>query len=54
MADLVKTEIVDPLPTFEEFSKVSVATAVGFAIIGFIGFIVKLIFIPINNVIIGQ
>jgi len=26
---------------------------VGFAIMGFIGFFVKLIFIPINNIIVG-
>ena len=34
-----------------EFSKIASATSVGFAIMGFIGFFVKLIFIPINNII---
>lgn len=29
------------------------ATAIGFAIMGFIGFFVKLIHIPINNIIVG-
>lgn len=33
-----------------EFSKIAQATSVGFFIMGFIGFFVKLIFIPINNV----
>ena len=32
-----------------EFSKIAQATSVGFAIMGFIGFFVKLIFIPINK-----
>ena len=37
-----------------EFSKIAQATSVGFAIMGFIGFFVKLIFIPINNIIVGM
>ncbi|KAL2942463.1 Protein transport protein Sec61 subunit gamma-2 [Bienertia sinuspersici] len=28
-------------------------TAVGFVVMGFMGFFVKLIFIPINNIIVG-
>ena len=36
-----------------EFSKIAQATSVGFAIMGFIGFFVKLIFIPINNIIVA-
>lgn len=36
-----------------EYQKIAVATAVGFAIMGFIGFFVKLIHIPINNIIVG-
>ena len=36
-----------------EFTKIAQATSVGFAIMGFIGFFVKLIFIPINNIIVG-
>ena len=38
---------------YAEFSKIAQATSVGFAIMGFIGFFVKLIFIPINNIIVG-
>ncbi|XP_069768688.1 protein transport protein Sec61 subunit gamma isoform X1 [Narcine bancroftii] len=36
-----------------EFQKIAMATAIGFAIMGFIGFFVKLIHIPINNIIVG-
>ncbi|KAJ1619752.1 hypothetical protein T492DRAFT_889824 [Pavlovales sp. CCMP2436] len=36
-----------------QFTKVAIATSFGFAIMGFIGFFVKLIFIPINNIIVG-
>jgi hypothetical protein len=35
-----------------EFQKIAIATAIGFAIMGFIGFFVKLIHIPINNIIV--
>lgn len=37
---------------FSEFQKIAMATAIGFAIMGFIGFFVKLIHIPINNIIV--
>jgi protein transport protein SEC61 subunit gamma-like protein len=37
-----------------EFTKIALATSFGFAIMGFIGFFVKLIFIPINNIIVGM
>ncbi|CAG9536928.1 unnamed protein product [Cercopithifilaria johnstoni] len=40
-------------PDRKEYQKIAVATAVGFAIMGFIGFFVKLIHIPINNIIVG-
>ncbi|XP_075245762.1 protein transport protein Sec61 subunit gamma [Convolutriloba macropyga] len=40
-------------PDRKEFQKIALATAVGFAIMGFIGFFVKLIHIPINNIIVG-
>ncbi|CAK9304671.1 unnamed protein product [Gordionus sp. m RMFG-2023] len=40
-------------PDRKEFQKISMATAIGFAIMGFIGFFVKLIHIPINNIIVG-
>eukprot|EP00731_Ephydatia_muelleri_P012701 Em0007g11a len=36
----------------KKFQKIAVATAIGFAIMGFIGFFVKLIHIPINNIIV--
>ncbi|QHO00519.1 hypothetical protein HN51_035447 [Arachis hypogaea] len=38
------------------FSKdsVAVSTAIGITVMGFIGFFVKLIFIPINNIIVGS
>jgi len=41
-------------PDRKEFSKIAMATAIGFAIMGFIGFFVKLIHIPINNIIVGS
>uniref|UniRef100_A0A7E4W995 Protein transport protein Sec61 subunit gamma n=1 Tax=Panagrellus redivivus TaxID=6233 RepID=A0A7E4W995_PANRE len=40
-------------PDRKEYQKIAIATAVGFAIMGFIGFFVKLIHIPINNIIVG-
>lgn len=36
-----------------EFKKIAGATAIGFLVIGFIGFFVKLIHIPINNILLG-
>ena len=35
-----------------EFQKIALATAIGFFIMGFIGYFVKLIHIPINNIIV--
>mmetsp|Transcript_61988 Transcript_61988/g.130893 ORF Transcript_61988/g.130893 Transcript_61988/m.130893 type:complete len:87 (-) Transcript_61988:303-563(-) len=40
-------------PDAKEFKKIAVACAIGFSIMGFIGYTVKLVFIPINNIIIG-
>jgi protein translocase SEC61 complex gamma subunit len=40
-------------PPCAEFLKTAAATLVGFGIMGFIGFFVKLIHIPINNIIVG-
>ncbi|CAM9623777.1 unnamed protein product [Heterosigma akashiwo] len=40
-------------PDREEFTKITKATGIGFLIMGFIGFIVKLVHIPINNIIVG-
>lgn len=40
-------------PDRREFIQISRAVGVGFLIMGFIGFFVKLIHIPINNIIVG-
>ena len=40
-------------PDRKEFQKIVWATGVGFLIMGFIGFFVKLVHIPINNIIVG-
>lgn len=37
-------------PSMKEFMGIAQATAFGFLIMGFVGFFVKLIHIPINNV----
>ncbi|CAD7975858.1 unnamed protein product [Amoebophrya sp. A25] len=41
-------------PDAREFKKIAFACSIGFAIMGFIGYIVKLVFIPINNIIVGM
>ena len=41
-------------PDAREFWKIAARTATGFVIMGFVGFFVKLIFIPINNIIVGS
>ncbi|QDZ17563.1 Sec61-gamma subunit or ER translocon [Chloropicon primus] len=41
-------------PDAKEYKKICFQTIVGFSIMGFIGFFVKLIFIPINNIIMGS
>eukprot|EP00818_Percolomonas_sp_WS_P004256 CAMPEP_0117442210 /NCGR_PEP_ID=MMETSP0759-20121206/4033_1 /TAXON_ID=63605 /ORGANISM="Percolomonas cosmopolitus, Strain WS" /LENGTH=71 /DNA_ID=CAMNT_0005234089 /DNA_START=75 /DNA_END=290 /DNA_ORIENTATION=+ len=67
--DVLEDTIIDPLtdfyhdsrrflekcrkPDMEEFSRTAIATLIGFLIIGAIGFFVKLIHIPINNIIVG-
>ncbi len=40
-------------PDSKEFRKVAAACAIGFGIMGFIGYAVKLLFIPINNILVG-
>ncbi|KAI3820665.1 hypothetical protein L1987_08213 [Smallanthus sonchifolius] len=40
-------------PDRKEFTKVATRTAIGFFVMGFVGFFVKLIFIPITNIIVG-
>ena len=37
-----------------EFIKISSATAIGFAVMGFIGFFVRLIHIPVNSILLGK
>jgi len=41
-------------PDRKEFTAIAKATGVGFLIMGFIGFFVKLIHIPINNILVGS
>lgn len=41
-------------PDRKEFMVIAKATGVGFLIMGFIGFFVKLIHIPINNILVGS
>ncbi|KIJ24307.1 hypothetical protein M422DRAFT_274948 [Sphaerobolus stellatus SS14] len=40
-------------PSQKEFSQICKAVAIGFAVMGFIGYFVKLIHIPINNILVG-
>ncbi|KAF0511283.1 secE/sec61-gamma protein [Gigaspora margarita] len=40
-------------PDRREFIKISQAVAMGFFVMGFIGFFVKLVHIPINNILVG-
>ncbi|CDW80841.1 protein transport protein sec61 gamma subunit [Stylonychia lemnae] len=40
-------------PDRNEYMKILQACAMGFIVIGFIGYIIKLVFIPINNIILG-
>ena len=41
-------------PDRREFQKIALATEIGFGIMGFIGYVVKLICIPINTIIVGS
>ena len=40
-------------PDRREFNKIAIRTGGGFIVMGFIGFFVKLLFIPVNNIIVG-
>ena len=40
-------------PDAKEFKEIAMATTVGFLVMGFIGYFVKLIHIPINHIIVG-
>lgn len=41
-------------PDRKEFMKIGKATGIGFFIMGFIGFFVKLVHISINNILVGN
>ncbi|GAB0489341.1 hypothetical protein MMPV_000559 [Pyropia vietnamensis] len=41
-------------PDRREFTKIATATAIGFAVMGFIGYFVRLLHIPVNNILIGS
>lgn len=38
--------------SFTEYNNIAIATAIGFCIMGFLGYFIKLIHIPINNIIV--
>ncbi|KAI5801492.1 hypothetical protein DFH27DRAFT_482026 [Peziza echinospora] len=40
-------------PDKREFIKISQAVGIGFLVMGVIGFVVKLIHIPVNNILVG-
>ncbi|KIO28836.1 hypothetical protein M407DRAFT_242881 [Tulasnella calospora MUT 4182] len=40
-------------PTQKEFVQICKAVAIGFGVMGFIGYFVKLIHIPINGILVG-
>ncbi|CAM8916011.1 unnamed protein product [Rhodiola kirilowii] len=40
-------------PDRKEYTKVASRTAIGFVVMGLVGFFVKLVFISINNIIVG-
>ncbi|XP_043725392.1 protein transport protein Sec61 subunit gamma-like [Telopea speciosissima] len=41
-------------PDGKEFTKVTFCMAAGFIVMGFVGFFMNLILIPINNIIVGS
>ena len=41
-------------PDKAEFTKIVQASGMGFLVMGFIGYIIKLVFIPINNIILSN
>ena len=69
MSDPITEDVIDPLyeffkesyrfmnkctkPDKKEFSKIAIAISVGFLLMGFLGFFIKLIHIPINQIIVG-
>jgi len=41
-------------PDRKEYTKILTACAIGFGVMGVIGYLVKLVFIPINNILLGS
>lgn len=41
-------------PNKKEYIKISTSCAIGFAIMGIIGYLIKLLFIPINTILLGN
>ena len=41
-------------PDRQEYTKIVQASLMGFIVMGFIGYIIKLVFIPINNIILSN
>lgn len=48
-----KPDVAGNLSSNSEFKKIAQSCALGFAIMGGIGYVVKLLFIPINNIILS-
>ena len=40
-------------PTMNEFNDITKACGIGFLIMGVIGYVIKIMFIPINNILVG-
>lgn len=41
-------------PNRKEYIKISTSCAIGFAIMGIIGYLIKVLFIPINTILLGN
>eukprot|EP00614_Pseudopedinella_elastica_P006916 CAMPEP_0172600466 /NCGR_PEP_ID=MMETSP1068-20121228/20667_1 /TAXON_ID=35684 /ORGANISM="Pseudopedinella elastica, Strain CCMP716" /LENGTH=79 /DNA_ID=CAMNT_0013401167 /DNA_START=135 /DNA_END=374 /DNA_ORIENTATION=+ len=41
-------------PDYEEFKKIAISTGLGMVVMGFVGFFVKILHIPINNILMGM
>lgn len=41
-------------PNKKEYIKISTSCAIGFAIMGIIGYLIKVLFIPINTILLGN
>jgi len=45
--------LISPLVSFSEFKKIAISTGMGMIVMGFVGFFVKIVHIPINNILMG-